>query len=73
MTQDVDTQTFYDVGKGLTDKAGAVIDGRASGISREEAQRGLDRFLVANPGRMTNIRIVWRRLGDILTINRGRR
>ncbi|GAA2418704.1 CdiA C-terminal domain-containing protein [Mycolicibacterium llatzerense] len=42
--------------KGQADNA--VIDGRASGISKEEAQRGLDRFLGANPDRMTNIRIV---------------
>ncbi|MHC9293482.1 hypothetical protein ACRCUN_13500 [Mycobacterium sp. LTG2003] len=42
--------------KGQADNA--IIDGRGSGISQEEARRGLDRFLGVNPERMTSIRIV---------------
>lgn len=45
-----------DSAKGQADNA--IIDGRGSGLSQEEAQRGLARFLGANPGRMTSIRIV---------------
>ncbi|WP_068057238.1 CdiA C-terminal domain-containing protein [Nocardia xishanensis] len=36
----------------------AIIDGRGSGITEDEARRGLNRFLGASPGKMTNIRIV---------------
>ncbi len=42
--------------KGQADNA--IIDGRGSGLTQDEAQRGLNRFLGANPGRMTSIRIV---------------
>ncbi|MFI6997664.1 hypothetical protein [Nocardia sp. NPDC050175] len=43
----------------------AIIDARASGISQEEAQRGLNRFLGASPGKMKGVRIV----GDGWEIN----
>ncbi|MFI9406431.1 hypothetical protein [Nocardia sp. NPDC052316] len=43
----------------------AIIDARASGISQEEAQRGLNRFLGASPDKMKGIRIV----GDGWQIN----
>ncbi|WP_405167276.1 hypothetical protein OG203_20630 [Nocardia sp. NBC_01499] len=36
----------------------AIIDARASGISQEEAQRGLNRFLGASPDKMKGVRIV---------------
>ncbi|MGY5311641.1 WXG100-like domain-containing protein [Nocardia gipuzkoensis] len=49
--------------KGQADHA--VIDSRASGLTREEAQRGLSRFLGANPSRMKSVRIV----GDSWEIN----
>jgi hypothetical protein len=42
--------------KGQADNA--IIDGRGSGISQAEAQRGLDRFLGANPESMASVRIV---------------
>ncbi|MFI5781461.1 hypothetical protein [Nocardia sp. NPDC051570] len=43
--------------KGQADTA--IIDGRGSGLTQDEAQRGVNRFLGANPaGRMTSIRIV---------------
>jgi hypothetical protein len=45
-----------DSAKGQADNA--IIDGRGSGLTQDEAQRGLSRFLGANPGRMTSIRIV---------------
>lgn len=43
----------------------AIIDGRLSGISRDEAERGLRRFLGYNQGRMDKIRII----GDGWEIN----
>ncbi|MFI6171679.1 hypothetical protein ACIBCN_33210 [Nocardia sp. NPDC051052] len=43
----------------------AIIDARASGISQEEAQRGLNRFLGASPDKMKGVRIV----GDGWEIN----
>lgn len=36
----------------------AIVDCRGSGLTESEAQRGLARFLGANPGRMNSIRIV---------------
>jgi hypothetical protein len=45
-----------DSAKGQADNA--IVDGRGTGLTQEEAQRGLNRFLGANPDRMTSIRIV---------------
>ncbi|WP_220139261.1 hypothetical protein [Nocardia sp. GTS18] len=36
----------------------AIIDGRGSGLTQDEAQRGLARFLGAYPDKMNNVRIV---------------
>ncbi|WP_280334917.1 hypothetical protein [Nocardia wallacei] len=36
----------------------AILDARGSGLTQEEARRGLDRYLGASPGRMSNVRIV---------------
>ncbi|MFF0499398.1 hypothetical protein ACFYU5_23560 [Nocardia aobensis] len=36
----------------------AVLDARGSGLSEEEARRGMNRYLGANDGKMTDIRII---------------
>ncbi|WP_367947004.1 hypothetical protein [Nocardia donostiensis] len=42
--------------KGQADSA--ILDARGSGLTQQEAQRGLGRFLGANPDKMKSIRIV---------------